>query len=370
VFTPASRNWTDGHLPHEWSADQINDGLTYGRVNGSYWNPRLDDPSAKDLRAAEAVLNQEGKQAYYLNIRFLVFASTPDIAKHHAHGIGSVFSSQYHSDETGQTLLPLAYKEQGIKELARRTAGREFSYDQTVLNVEELAGLAHLPGDEVDQTNIDWTRKGVGNRPPAQANRTIKPPDMRVERDLSEIGGEASAMASLSSDRTEGSDTVGTDAPEEEDSAFMKGLGTLMRFFFEDKTESEDDDDTPTATVNIDSSPEKQEAFNEVYRQFIHGELTHAQIKSQYNDNVADNLIRKFQNRRADEMGIDLDALDARDDVFDAPGARTKPDASEGEETPATDADDSPSSRTPRPTPTPRQRSLRMSRRSATSRQP
>ncbi|PHQ38219.1 hypothetical protein DJ69_12760 [Halorubrum persicum] len=338
VFTPAGPNWTEGHMPHEWSADQINDGLTYGRVNGSYWNPRLDDPSAKDLRAAEEVLNQEGKQAYYLNIRFLVFASSPDIAKHHAHGIGSVFSSQYHNEETGQTLLPLAFKEQGVKELARRTAAREFSYDQTSLNVSELAGLAHLPGEEVNMTNVDWTRKGVGNRPPAQANRTTKPPDMRVNRDLSEIGGEASAMASLSGDHTEETDTVGTDAPEEEDNIFMKGLGTVLRFFFDDTTDSDDGDDGPTKTVDVDSSPEKQEAFNELYRQFIHGEVTREKIKSQFNDNVADNLIRKFQNRRADELGIDLEEYDARDDVFSAPGARTTPDE---EETPATDADES-----------------------------
>ncbi|MFD1572115.1 type IV secretion system DNA-binding domain-containing protein [Halorubrum laminariae] len=339
VFTPASPKWTEGLKYHEWSADQINDSLTYGRINGSYFSPRLDDPSAKDKRAAEEVLNQEGKQAYYLNIRFLVFASSPDIAKHHAHGIGSVFSSQYHNEETGQTLLPLAFKERGIKELARRTAAREFSYDQTSLNVSELAGLAHLPGEEVNMTNVDWTRKGVGNRPPAQANRTTKPPDMRVNRDLSELGGEASAMASLSGDQAEETDTVGTDAPEEEDNIFMKGLGTLLRFFFDDTTDSDDgDDDTTTATFDIESSPERQEAFNEAYRKFIHGELTREKIKSQYNDNVADNLIRKFQNRRADELGIDLDELDAREDVFDAPGARTTPDE---EETPATDVDES-----------------------------
>ena len=337
VFTPASRNWTDGLKLHEWSADQINDSLTYGRNNGSYLNPRLDDPSAKDLRAAEAVLNQEGKQAYYLNIRFLVFASSPDIAKHHAHGIASVYSTQYHSDETGQAFIPLAYKGRGIKELARRTAAREFSYDQTALNVEELAGVVHLPGEEVNQTNIDWTRKGVGNRPPAQANRTMKPPDMRVNRDLSELGGEASAMASLSTEQAEESDTVGVD-PAEEDSVFMKGLGTALRFFFGDQTEATDTEpDTPTATVDVDSTPEKQEVFNEVYRQFIHGELTREQIKSDYNEHVADNLIRKFQNRRAEELGVDLEELDERDDVFDAPGARKTPESDEVEETPATD---------------------------------
>ncbi|ELZ52454.1 hypothetical protein C465_01799 [Halorubrum distributum JCM 9100] len=338
VFTPASRNWTDGLKLHEWSADQINDSLTYGRINGSYFNPRLDDPSAKDLRAAEAVLNQEGKQAYYLNTRFLVFASSPDIAKHHAHGIANVYSTQYHSDETGQAFIPLAFKERGVKELARRTAAREFSYDQTALNVEELAGVVHLPGEEVDQTNIDWTRKGVGNRPPAQANRTVKPPDMRVNRDLSELGGEASAMTSLSGDQAEESDTVGPDPTEEEDSVFMKGLGTVLRFFFDDQTEATNTEpDTPTATVDVDSTPEKQEAFNEVYRKFIYGELTREKIKSQYNDHVADNLIRKFQNRRAEELGVDLEELDERDDVFAAPGARKTPESDEGEETPATD---------------------------------
>ncbi|MDB9281765.1 hypothetical protein PN416_18020, partial [Halorubrum ezzemoulense] len=338
VFTPASRNWTDGLKLHEWSADQINDSLTYGRINGSYFNPRLDDPSAKDLRAAEAVLNQEGKQAYYLNTRFLVFASSPDIAKHHAHGIANVYSTQYHSDETGQAFIPLAFKERGVKELARRTAAREFSYDQTALNVEELAGVVHLPGEEVDQTNIDWTRKGVGNRPPAQANRTTMPPDMRVNRDLSELGGEASAMASLSGDQVEESDTVGPDPTEKEDSVFMKGLGTVLRFFFDDQTEATDTEpDTPTATVDVDSTPEKQEAFNELYRQFIYGELTREQIKSQYNDHVADNLVRKFQNRRAEELGVDLEELDERNDVFDAPGARKTPESDEGEETPATD---------------------------------
>ncbi|TKX60765.1 DUF87 domain-containing protein [Halorubrum sp. ASP1] len=341
VFTPASRNWTDGLKLHEWSADQINDSLTYGRNNGSYLNPRLDDPSAKDLRAAEAVLNQEGKQAYYLNTRFLVFASSPDIAKHHAHGIANVYSTQYHSDETGQAFIPLAFKERGVKELARRTAAREFSYDQTALNVEELAGVVHLPGEEVDQTNIDWTRKGVGNRPPAQANRTTMPPDMRVNRDLSELGGEASAMASLSGDQVEESDTVGPDPTEKEDSVFMKGLGTVLRFFFDDQTEATDTEpDTPTATVDVDSTPEKQEAFNELYRQFIYGELTREQIKSQYNDHVADNLVRKFQNRRAEELGVDLEELDERNDVFDAPGARKTPESDEGEETPATDPTD------------------------------
>ncbi|WP_233561756.1 type IV secretion system DNA-binding domain-containing protein [Halorubrum sp. Atlit-28R] len=164
------------------------------------------------------------------------------------------------------------------------------------------------------------------------------PPDMRVNRDLSELGGEASAMASLSGDQVEESDTVGPDPTEKEDSVFMKGLGTVLRFFFDDQTQATDTEpDTPTATVDVDSTPEKQEAFNELYRQFIYGELTREQIKSQYNDHVADNLVRKFQNRRAEELGVDLEELDKRDDVFDAPGARKTPESDEGEETPATD---------------------------------
>jgi len=178
VFTPAPKDWTEGLKLHEWSADQIHDSLTYGRVNGSYFNPRLDDPSNKDLQAAEAVLDQEGKQGYYANIRFLVFAPREDIAEHHAHGIASIFSTQYHNDDLGQTLLGLAYQDDAIGELARRTAAREFHYDQTVLNVDELSALAHLPSDTIDLTNIDWTRKGVGNRPPSTTPRTMRPPNM------------------------------------------------------------------------------------------------------------------------------------------------------------------------------------------------
>jgi hypothetical protein len=161
---------------------------------------------------------------------------------------------------------------------------------------------------------------------------------MEVKRNLSELGGGTSAMALLSGDQVEESDTVGPDPTEEEDSVFMKGLGTVLRFFFDDQTEATDTEpNTPTATLDVDSTPEKQEAFNEVYRKFIHGELTREQIKSQYNDHVADNLIRKFQNRRAEELGVELEELDEREDVFDAPGARKTPESDEVEETPATD---------------------------------
>ncbi|WP_241434402.1 type IV secretion system DNA-binding domain-containing protein [Natronorubrum tibetense] len=339
VFTPASDKWTEGHKYHEFSADQINDSLTYGRVRGSYWNPRLDDPSSKDLRAADAVLNQEGKQAFYVNIRYLVFASASKIAKHHAHGIGSVFSSLYHNDEIDQTFTPLAYHGDGLLEEARRTAAREFHYDQTALTVEELASVAHLPGESVESTNVDWTRKGVGNRPPAQAKRTVKPPDMEYQRDTSDVSGDALAMSSLSNDSMEESDTVGSETTDS-DSLLWKGAEVLARFLFDDKTDSADTNAQGEDTVVKIDSPERQEAFNNVYRRFINGELTRQQIKAQYNENVADNLLRKFRERRAEEMGIDLEELEDGS-IFDQPGARKTPDEEpEQDDKPATQEDD------------------------------
>ncbi|SIS16697.1 type IV secretion system DNA-binding domain-containing protein [Natronorubrum thiooxidans] len=340
VFTPASDKWTEGHKLHEFSADQINDSLTYGRVRGSYWSPRLDDPSSKDLRAADAVLNQEGKQAFYVNIRYLVFASSADIAKHHAHGIGSIFSSIYHNNEIDQTFTPLAYHGDGLLEEARRAAGREFHYDQTALTVEELAAAAHLPGDGVESTNVDWTRKGAGNRPPAQAKRTVKPPDMAYQRDTSSVSGDALAMSSLSSDSAEESDTVSSDTSES-DSLLWKGAEVLARFLFDDKTDDSDTGGADSAqnVITVDT-PEKQEAFNDVYRQFINGQLTREKIKARYNEHVADNLLRKFRERRADEMGIDLEDLEDGS-IFDQPGARNTPEKKpEQTEEPATQSDE------------------------------
>lgn len=340
VFTPAGDKWTEGHKFHEFSADKVHRGLTFGRVRGSYWNPRLDDPSSKDLRAADAVLNQEGKQAFYVNIRYFVFASSADIAKHHAHGIGSVFSSLYHNDEIDQTFTPLAYHGDGLLEEARRTAAREFHYDQTALTAAELAAIAHLPGEDVHSTNVDWTRKGVGNRPPAQAKRTVKPPDMAYQRDTSGISGDALAMSSLSNNSAEDSDTASSDTTES-DSLLWKGAEVLARFLFDDKTADSDTGDTDTKEdiIKVDT-PEKQEAFNDVYQRFINGQLTRQQIEAQYNEHVADNLLRKFRERRADEMGIDLKDLEDGS-IFDQPGARKTPEEEpEQTEEPTTQSDE------------------------------
>ncbi|QKG94372.1 type IV secretion system DNA-binding domain-containing protein (plasmid) [Halorubrum salinarum] len=339
VFTPASSNWTDGLKLHERSADQISDSFNYGRIQGSYFNPRLADPSPKDKRAADAVLDQEGKQAFYVNIRYMVFGSSEKIAKHHAHGIGNIFANLYDNDEVNQGLTPIAYHDDGLFEEARRTAAREFHYDQTALTVEEMAALAHHPGEEVESTNIDWTRKGVGDRPPAEAERTSKPPDMEYQRDVTDVGGEAAAMSYLSREPAEETDTA-SESDSKDDSLLWSGVRVLAEYLFDEEEETTTTDTTsaPEAEVKVDS-PERQEAFNEVYRQFINGELTREQIKAQYNENVADNLLRKFRERRADELGIDLDELENRRDVFDAPGARESPDEETEGDGPATQGD-------------------------------
>ncbi|TKX84820.1 hypothetical protein EXE43_16850, partial [Halorubrum sp. SS5] len=337
VFTPVSENWTDGLLPHEYSIDQAHESLTFGRVNTGIFHTTVEDPSEQDRTAANAVQQVEDDPAFYVNIRFAVFGPRPKAVEGHIKSISRALDTQYHNGDAHQRLWPLTYNDQSLLRKLTNLANREFVYNHGAYTVEELAALAHLPGEEIDLQKVDWTQRGVGSSPPPTAPRTDAPPSMEVQRDLSDLDAQDAAMDYLpNSGETDYAGVGPGDA-----GPLTKRLGALAdRFGKNNETETidapesakpaptetdedadADESDTAAARakqIDVDS-PEKQSAFNEVYNQFLEGELTRTQIHEQYNENVADNLIRKFRERRAKELGVDLETLEQSHEELFAP---------------------------------------------------
>jgi hypothetical protein len=325
VFTPVGEDWTEGELLHERSAERTYRGLNFGRVTGNALKVKLQEPSQKRKRAADRILEAEGSQAFYVNARVFVFGSRKQKVTNHIKSIANAYTSIYANKPIRQGLAALPYHNKSLVELARRGAAREYHYDRFALRVKELAAISHLPSEDITQPNIDWARKGIGSRPPSEARRTDAPPDMRVDRDLSNLDESASAMAELSRSAT---DDPSADASSSSGSllstvtAPVRALSRLTGSDDDSDTSSPPETDTDVITIE---TKEKQEAFDAVYRDFITGKKTRAQMESQYNENVVDNLIRKFEERRADELGVDLEELDKSGDVFSLPGARKTP---------------------------------------------
>ncbi|AGB33959.1 hypothetical protein C488_20692 [Natrinema pellirubrum DSM 15624] len=176
VFRPAKQSWTDGDRFKHNSVDDLAHALRQGTSVG-WLNPRTRPASEKDKQAAETIEQQRGQQAFHVNIRVLAASTDKDEAEARARGVAGMFRKYYNAiTEQGLDDTPVWHRKDGkrakqLRQHVTRMADREWTDRRMIMTVDELAGVAHIPNNEIETPNIDWRYTQRGDRVPADTDQ-------------------------------------------------------------------------------------------------------------------------------------------------------------------------------------------------------
>jgi hypothetical protein len=176
VFRPAKQSWTDGDRFKHNSVDDLAHALRQGTSVG-WLNPRTRPASEKDKQAAKTIEQQRGQQAFHANIRVLAISSDKNEAEARARGVAGMFRKYYNAiTEQGLDDTPVWHRKDGkrakqLRQHVTRMADREWIDRRMILTVDELAGVAHIPNNEIETPNIDWRYTQRGDRVPADTDQ-------------------------------------------------------------------------------------------------------------------------------------------------------------------------------------------------------
>ncbi|MCD2204929.1 hypothetical protein [Halobacterium sp. KA-6] len=160
VFRPAKASWTSGSRLRSDSIDDIANSLRQGTSVG-WLNPRTRPPSAADKRAAKTLEHERDKLAYHTTIRVLAISPSKRDALARTRGVANIFETQYNGiSKQGLEATPVWHRDDDgtvarLREFVEAMATRQYTPQQTVLTVDELAGVAHLPEGDIPTPNLD-----------------------------------------------------------------------------------------------------------------------------------------------------------------------------------------------------------------------
>lgn len=182
VFQPISRSWSRGGLfgtnLNDY-ADQLKqpkekEDTTRQLVRAVLgMAPEIREPTQKMRKSARMISELKGEPAFIADIRIIAISPYPDISRQHARGVVEEFEN-YNNPVTEQTLQMLRLDESEIEDMLKWVAGRELhisaldkiSSRKDVFTVPEMAGILHIPNQEINTPNVDWTKMEKGSGVP------------------------------------------------------------------------------------------------------------------------------------------------------------------------------------------------------------
>ncbi|WP_257300552.1 hypothetical protein [Haloarchaeobius sp. FL176] len=176
IFRPAKQSWTDGDRFKHNGVDDLAHGLRQGTSVG-WLNPKTRPASEKDKQAAKTIERQRGQQGFHVNIRVLAISREQDEAEARARGVAGMFRKYYNAiTEQGLDDSPVWHRRESkrqrkLSEFVERMADREWVDREMIMTVDELAGVAHIPNDEITTPKIDWRYTQRGDRVPADTGQ-------------------------------------------------------------------------------------------------------------------------------------------------------------------------------------------------------
>jgi len=176
VFRPAKQSWTDGDRFKHNSVDDLAHALRQGTSVG-WLDPQTRPASQKDKQAAKTIEQQRGQQAFHVNIRVLAASTDKNEAEARARGVAGMFRKYYNAmTEQGLDDTPVWHRKESkrasqLRQHVARMADREWTDRRMIMTVDELAGVAHIPNNEIETPNIDWRYTQRGDRVPADTDQ-------------------------------------------------------------------------------------------------------------------------------------------------------------------------------------------------------
>lgn len=174
LFRPAKRSWADGDRFKRNSVEDIAEAYT-GETSVGVLDPRLRESTKRERRIAEIATDQRSDPAFHVTVRVAAISSVQAEATERVRGVGRVFETAYDGlSGQGFATTPVWSRWRGRHETAlrrhlARMAERAWVDRGSVLTVDELAGVAHLPPCDVETGTIDRVSGTEGENTPADA---------------------------------------------------------------------------------------------------------------------------------------------------------------------------------------------------------
>lgn len=195
AFEPAPLNWYKGTskfgIKRERGIDDIVDELkhptesagpkhiltTYLKNLGpnSELNPedlkaKRREPTDEERLEAKHVLTQRGEKGYWINIRVFAVGESPEKAAQRVQETASMYEGYYDSTtEQGFEILPLSGED--LLAEAKRAHARERKEIKMVMDLIAASGLMHIPCDDINTQNVEWSMTSFAGDVPADAPR-------------------------------------------------------------------------------------------------------------------------------------------------------------------------------------------------------
>ncbi|RLI79781.1 hypothetical protein DRP05_02790 [Archaeoglobales archaeon] len=146
VFTPAAQKWME-------SAAKAAEGLMKGRVVGLL-DPRIKPPSAAEKELAKKMMSRAALPAFAAEIRIAVFSENTEGYIRNFESFFRLFNNTL-SGQGFKLKIPLDQMGE-LEKMRSRCLSIPRLRRKVVLSLEELAALAHLPGEDVHVREVEW----------------------------------------------------------------------------------------------------------------------------------------------------------------------------------------------------------------------
>lgn len=131
------------------------------------------DPTKSEREAAKIIEEQKSRDIFMVEMRILVSAPTKSRATDRLSDLTNQIGNRYRTNQNQRFYASPAssywpgYNGRTIRRFASRVIGRELERNSQIeCTPDELAGLAHLPSDDVQNQHIDWTATRAGDPVP------------------------------------------------------------------------------------------------------------------------------------------------------------------------------------------------------------
>jgi hypothetical protein len=205
IFEPAHGDWWKGGLVSP-GIDEIADQLKEGERDEGFKHaleyelrPEKEElvgqkreASNKDKQAANTVREQRGEKGFWLNIRVIAVSDDPDTAIRRVRETAQQYNGYYESKtEQGFEVVPLYDKP--LRTELERAYGRTRADRKMIMGVRGAAGLIHIPNDDINTQDVDWSLTSHAGDVPANAPRFSESHDIEAspwEKELRSVNFE------------------------------------------------------------------------------------------------------------------------------------------------------------------------------------
>ena len=284
TFSSVPLNWTDGFGPMDPSAERKAEYLKEGRSVDSLKNPRIIDPTEKDLRTAEHITDLEDSQAFQCNIRYFVWDTSEESAIRRTQAIENIITNVYQNNKVAQQFDPVRYSAKDVKDCVFDAARRKINRKGVILTKEEVAALAHFPNDTINTANVDFVESVFGEQAPGDSATATK--DGVIESSPDELINSQYAEVNEHDPENGSDDSEGRKSPYDKAKELVETNSN--RYYKSDRQP----DEYVQTSITEDMPPEPTTDFHELAAMFERGDIGYDYFYSEIeSDEKADEII-------------------------------------------------------------------------------